>query len=86
MWETAGDERDRTGMLGFIIERKRSGMKVQDIINRIGDIKLCRDYLKDLADGKIDDPNQICALAEDIDEHLDAYTELLVNKEVKWNV
>lgn len=69
-----------------IAERGRTGMKVQDIINRIGDIKLCRDYLKDLADGKIDDPNRICALAEDIDEHLDAYTELLVNKEVKWNV
>lgn len=58
-------------------------MKVSDIINRINDVKECRDFLADWNAGRIKDQNQIDALAEDIDTHLEAYTELLMNKETK---
>lgn len=58
-------------------------MKVSEIINRIEDIEKCQDLLKDWLDDKIRDPEQIEAIADSIDLYLEAYVELLKNKEVK---
>ena len=58
-------------------------MKVSDIVNRVNDIEKCRECLEKWKDGEITDQNQIDAIADDIDTHLEAYTELLMNKEVK---
>lgn len=58
-------------------------MKVSDIVNRVNDIRKCRDLLKEWADGEITEKNRINAIADDIDIHLEAYEELLMNKEVK---
>lgn len=58
-------------------------MKVSDIVNRMNDIQKCRELLGKWMDGEITDQNQIDAIADDIDIHLEAYTELLMNKEVK---
>ncbi len=58
-------------------------LKVSDVINRINDIEKCRRYLEEWMDGKIMDQNQIDAIADDIDTHLEAYAEMLMNKEIK---
>ncbi len=58
-------------------------MKVSDIINRVTDIQKCRDLLKKWTDGEITEKNRINAIADDIDTHLEAYEELLMNREVK---
>ncbi len=58
-------------------------MKVSEIINRINDIETCRKYLEDWKNGEITDIKRIEALAEDIDNHLDDYIDMLKVKEVK---
>lgn len=60
------------------------GMKVKDVMIRIHDIDKCRALLEQWANGTVSDPNQIAAIVDEIDAHLDAYMELLSNKEVKW--
>ena len=70
--------------LDFLREEEIKGMKVKDVVNRINDIECLRDYLEDWAAGKINDPDRIAVIADEIDAHLDAYTELLANKKVKW--
>jgi hypothetical protein len=58
-------------------------MRVIEVINRINDIETCRKCLEDWKNGEITDRNRIEAIAEDIDNHLDDYIELLKAKEVK---
>ena len=58
-------------------------VKVSDIVNRMNDIQKCRNLLEEWAHGVITDKNRINAIADDIDTHLEAYEELLMNKEVK---
>lgn len=60
------------------------GMKVKDVMIRVHDIKKLREYLEEWAKGEITDQNRIDAIADEIDEHLSAYAEMLENKEVKW--
>ena len=57
-------------------------MKVSDILSRLDDIRQCISLLSDLKEGTMTD-GQIEGLADDIEEHLEAYIELLLNKEVK---
>lgn len=59
-------------------------MKVRDIVNKLQDISQCRDCLEDWAAGKINDPNRIAAITDDIDNHLDDYREILLSMEAKW--
>ena len=58
-------------------------MKVNEIINRITDIEKCQEYLKDWADGKIQDQARIDAIVNDIETYLDFYIESMKNREVK---
>lgn len=58
-------------------------MKVSEVINRINDIETCLKYLEDWQKGKITEKNQIEALAEDIENHLDDYIDMLKAKDVK---
>lgn len=58
-------------------------MKVLEVINRINDIETCRKYLEDWQKGEITDIKRIEALAEDIDNHLDDYIDVLKAKDVK---
>lgn len=57
-------------------------MKVSDILSRLDDVRQCISLLSDLKEGTMTD-GQIEGLADDIEEHLEAYIELLLNKEVK---
>lgn len=57
-------------------------MKVSDILSRLDDVRQCISLLSDLKDGTMTD-GRIEGLADDIEEHLEAYIELLLNKEVK---
>ena len=57
-------------------------MKVSDILSRLDDVRQCISLLGDLKEGTMTD-GQIEGLADDIEEHLEAYIELLLNKEVK---
>lgn len=59
-------------------------MKVKDVMIRVHDIKKLREYLEEWAKGEITDQNRIDAIADEIDEHLSAYTEMLENKAVEW--
>lgn len=58
-------------------------MKVSEVINRINDIETCRKYLEDWQKGKITDIKRIEGLAEDIENHLDDYIDILKAKDVK---
>lgn len=57
-------------------------MKVSDILSRLDDVRNCISLLTDLREGTMTD-GQIEGLVDDIEDHLEAYIELLLNKEVK---
>lgn len=61
----------------------KHSMKVKDIIERIKDVNKDREFLEEIASGKLTDKDRIPYIFESIDEHLECYVELLQNKEVK---
>lgn len=65
-----------------IVLMEEDDMKVSDILSRLDDVRQCISLLGDLKEGTMTD-GQIEGLADDIEEHLEAYIELLLNKEVK---
>lgn len=58
-------------------------MKVAEIISKVDDIRNCQALMRKWRYGEITKESQIDAIAEGINEHLDDYIKMLVNKEVK---
>lgn len=65
-----------------VVLTEEGDMKVSDILSRLDDVRQCISLLSDLKEGTMTD-GQIEGLADNIEEHLEAYIELLLNKEVK---
>ena len=66
-----------------LTQERKIKMKVSEVISKINDIETCIDYLEDWKMGEITDIKRIEGLAEDIENHLDDYIDLLKAKDVK---
>ena len=58
-------------------------MKVSEIILKVDDIRECQALMRKWRYGEIANESQIDEIAKCINEHLDDYIKMLVNKEVK---